>query len=149
MEPKTRDQDAPTSVGQALGRLTRRAEFERASRGRRRSLEAFTLQAASRPAEEAVGEAARVGLTVTKKVGGAVVRNRIRRRLKAALRAALPLEARADCDYVLVARREALARPFAALVDDLRQAFRAVGRNDKDGRRPADLNPPRGKNRRP
>jgi RNase P protein component len=65
------------------------------------------------------------------------------------LRAAAPLEARADCDYVLMARREALARPFAALADDLRQAFRAVGRNDKDGRLPADSNPPKGKNRRP
>ena len=44
-----------------------------------------------------------------------------------------------------MARREALARPFAALVDDLRQAFRAIGRNDKDGRRPAAVNPPKGK----
>jgi ribonuclease P protein component len=149
MESKTLDQNAPTSVGQALGRLTRRAEFQRVSRGRRRSLEAFTLQSASRPAEEPAGETARVGFTVTKKVGGAVVRNRIRRRLKAALRAALPLEARADCDYVLMAWREALARPFAALIDDLRQAFRAIGRNDRDGRRPADSNAPKGKNRRP
>jgi ribonuclease P protein component len=77
------------------------------------------------------------------------VRNRIRRRLKEALRAASPLETRADSDYVLMARREALARPFAALVDDMRRAFRAIGRNDNDGRRPADSNPPRGKNRRP
>ena len=60
-----------------------------------------------------------------------------------------PLEARADCDYVLMARREALARPFAELVDDLRRAFRAVGRNETDGRGPAVLNTPKGKNRRP
>ena len=106
------------------------------------------MQAALRSAEDSA-EAARIGFTVTKKVGNAVERNRIRRRLKEALRAASPLEARADCDYVLMARREALARPFVALVDDLRQAFRAVGRNDKDGRRPAGSNPPKGKNRRP
>jgi|SRR5271165_1296157 len=158
MEPKSPDQDAPAPVGRALGRLRRRAEFQRVSRGRRRSCEAFTLQSAPRLAGGAAGETARVGFTVTRKVGSAVVRNRIRRRLKAALGVAGPLETRADCDYVLVARREALARPFAALVDDMRQAFRAarrdeqtfraVGRNDNDGRRPADANPPKGRNRR-
>ena len=145
MEPNQPD-DAPAN--RAIGRLTRRAEFQRVSRGRRRPCEAFTLQAAQRPAEDsAVGP--RVGFTVTKKVGNAVVRNRIRRRLKEALAASLPLEARDDCDYVLMARREALARPFAALTDDLRKAFRAVGRNETSGRRPAAANPPKGKNRRP
>jgi ribonuclease P protein component len=149
MEPKSPDQDAPASVGQPLGRLTRRADFQRVSRGRRRALDAFTLQAAARPSEDVADAVARVGFTVTKKVGNAVVRNRVRRRLKAALGAAAPLEAEADCDYVLMGRREALARPFAALVHDLREAFRAVGRNDKHGRRPAPANPPKGKNRRP
>ena len=156
MEPKSPDQDAPASVGQVsgqvsgqtLGRLKRRAEFQRVSRGRRRAYEAFTLQAAPRTLDEP-NATARVGFTVTKKVGVAVVRNRIRRRLKEALRAASPLEARPDCDYVVMARREALARTFAALIDDLRQAFRAAGRNDKDGRRPGAVNTPKGKNRRP
>jgi ribonuclease P protein component len=149
MEPKPPDHDAPASSGQGLGRLRRRADFQRVSRGRRRAFEAFTLQGTERPAEEAAGAGPRVGFTVTRKVGNAVVRNRIRRRLKAALVGAKPLEARADSDYVLVARREALARPFAALVDDLRRAFRAIGRNDKDGRRPTAANPPKGKIRRP
>ncbi|RBP06473.1 ribonuclease P protein component [Roseiarcus fermentans] len=148
MEPNPQDQDAAASLGRDLGRLKRRAEFQRVSRGRRRTFDAFTLQGAERPGD-ALPEAARVGFTVTKKVGNAVVRNRIRRRLKAALAGAGPLAARADCDYVLVARREALARPFAALVDDLRRAFRAVGRNDKDGRRSAAATPPKGKIRRP
>ena len=75
-----------------------------------------------------------MGLTVTKGVGGAVVRNRVRRRLKEALRAAAPLEAEADHDYVLMARREALGRRFVALVDDVRTAFRAARRGDADGR---------------
>lgn len=149
MEPKAQEQDAPASLGNGLGRLKRRAEFQRVSRGRRRAFEAFTLQGAERPAEEAADDAPRVGFTVTKKVGNSVVRNRIRRRLKAALAGAGPLEARAGSDYVLVARREALVRPFAALVDDVRQAFRAIGRNDRDGRRPAASNPPKGKIRRP
>ena len=118
-----------------LGRLTRRAEFQRVSRGRRKAAEAFSLQSARR--EDAEGErlGARVGLTVTKKVGNAVVRNRIRRRLKEALRAAAPLEAREDHDYVLMARREALSRAFAALVGDLRDAFRAWRADMKTGRR--------------
>jgi ribonuclease P protein component len=122
-------------VGQLSGRLTKRAEFQRVSRGRRASVETFTLQ--SRRREGGANEAevgARVGLTVTKSVGDAVRRNRVRRRLKEALRAAAPLEAEGDHDYVLMARREALGRRFAALVDDVRTAFRAARRGDADGR---------------
>jgi len=136
MEPESLDQDARRiGAGEKLGRLTRRAEFQRVSRGRRKSAEAFSLQSARR--EDADGEpmGARVGLTVTKKVGNAVERNRIRRRLKEALRAARPLEAREDHDYVLMARREALSRAFAALVADLRDAFRAVARGHEESRR--------------
>jgi ribonuclease P protein component len=72
---------------------------------------------------------------VTKAVGGSVERNRVRRRLKEALRAATPLEAEADHDYVLMARREALSRNFAALVNDVRTTFRAVRRGETDSRR--------------
>jgi ribonuclease P protein component len=129
-------QDAkPEPAGEPLGRLTRRAEFLRVARGRRSPTPTFTLQ--SRRREEADREAmrgARLGLTVAKSVGGAVERNRVRRRLKAALRAAAPLEAESDHDYVLVARREALGSRFAALVDDVRHAFRAA-RRDKAERR--------------
>jgi ribonuclease P protein component len=122
-------------AGQNFGRLTKRAEFQRVSRGRRASVETLTLQ--SRRRDSAANEAesgARVGLTVTKSVGGAVERNRVRRRLKEALRAAAPLEAEGDHDYVLMARREALGRRFVALVDDVRTAFRAARRGDADGR---------------
>lgn len=131
MEPQSLDQDARRTLkGQPLGRLTKRAEFQRVSRGRRKSVQAFALQSARREPTEAELKGARVGLTVTRKVGNAVVRNRIRRRLKEALRAAGPLEAREDHDYVLMARREALSRSFAALVGDLRDAFRAAATND-------------------
>jgi ribonuclease P protein component len=122
-------------AGGHLGRLTKRAEFQRVSRGRRASAETFTLQ--SRRREGAPSEAesgARVGLTVTKSIGGAVERNRVRRRLKEALRAAAPLEAEQDHDYVLMARREALGRRFAALVEDVRTAFRAARRGDGNSR---------------
>jgi ribonuclease P protein component len=125
----------PAFAGEPSGRLTRRAEFQRVSRGRRVSVETFTLQ--SRRREGAGKDAvsgARVGLTVTKGVGGAVERNRIRRRLKEALRAAAPLETEGDHDYVLMARREALGRHFAALVNDVRTAFSAARRGDSDRR---------------
>jgi ribonuclease P protein component len=135
MEPQLLDKAAPAA--EALGRLRRRAEFQRVARGRRKALDAFTLQAVRREDGDNDPAGPRVGFTITRKVGKAVERNRIRRRLKEALRAARPLETEADHDYVLVARREALGRSFAALIEDLRQAFRAVRRNQRDGRRPA------------
>jgi ribonuclease P protein component len=122
------------SASAPLGRLRKRAEFQRVSRGRRKFVEAFALQSARREESESEPACARVGLTVTKKVGNSVVRNRIRRRLKEALRAAEPLETRGDHDYVLMARREALSRRFDALVGDLRGAFRAVARGHEEGR---------------
>ena len=70
----------------AWTRLRRRADFQRVARGRRANAESFALQARAR-ADAEIGEASpRVGFTVTRKIGGAVERNRIRRRLKAALR---------------------------------------------------------------
>lgn len=120
----------PGMAQDRLGRLKKHADFQRAARGRRVRLATFTLQSNRR--EGAAGEppVARVGFTVTKKVGTAVERNRIRRRLKEAIRAAAGLEAREDRDYVLMARREALGTEFAALVDDVRKAFAAVGRGE-------------------
>ncbi len=137
-------------AGEPLGRLTKRVEFRRVSRGRRVSVETFTLQSRRREATEREGSSSpRVGLTVTKTVGRAVERNRVRRRLKEALRAAAPLEAESDHDYVLMARREALGRRFAALVDDVRHAFRAARRGgvDSHGRRSV-VSAPKDKDRR-
>ena len=122
-------------AGEPIGRLTRRAEYQRVSRGRRTSAGTFTLQSRRReePGKASVS-GARVGLTVTKGVGCSVVRNRVRRRLKEALRAASPLEAEHDHDYVLMVRREALGRCFIALVEDVRTAFIATRRDDAGGR---------------
>lgn len=126
-----------------ITRLRRRADFQRAARGRRARLEAFSLQANRRGAPDPLG--ARVGFTVTKKVGGAVVRNRIRRRLKEALRLSRNLETRPDHDYVVMAQREALGRRFDLLLTDLERAFLLVhssssppgraGAKDRDKRR--------------
>jgi ribonuclease P protein component len=112
----------------AWTRLRRRADFQRAARGRRANAEGFALQARPRAAAESGEAGPRVGFTVTRKIGGAVERNRIRRRLKAALTAASAIAPNADSDYVLVARRPALTRRFAALVADVERAFVQIGR---------------------
>lgn len=69
----------------------------------------------------------RFGLTVTKQSGGAVQRNRIRRRLKEALRLLDPLPARPGHDYVILARPEALGMPFLALQGELIRALGKIG----------------------
>lgn len=71
----------------------------------------------------------RLGLTVTKKIGGAVVRNRIRRRLRAAAREIFPQNARSGTDYVLIARKAAYDRNYAALLDDMKRALLSLSRN--------------------
>lgn len=73
---------------------------------------------------QAPDEAPRVGFTVTKKVGGAVERNRMKRRLRAAAREALAPQAKAGCDYVLVARRAVLDASFDRLLRDVGEAVR-------------------------
>lgn len=80
------------------------------------------------------GAAPRFGFTVTKQSGGAVKRNRIRRRLKEALRLLNPLPARPGHDYVILARPEALGMPFLALQGEL---FRALGKIDSWKNQPA------------
>ena len=114
-----------TDTATTTGRLKRRAEFQKVARGHRVHSAAFTLQAgASGGDAEAF---ARFGFTVTKKVGNAVVRNRIRRRLREAVRLSEVLSTRAGTDYVVVARREALAIPFDRLMADLEASVRKSG----------------------
>lgn len=111
--------NAETSV--RIGRLKRRADFLRAAKGRRAHLPAFTLQGAPSGLPDA-----RIGFTLTRKVGGSVIRNRARRRLKEAVRLAGDLPVMAGYDYVIVGRVEALRRPFAALKGDLARAISGV-----------------------
>ncbi len=115
----------------ALGRLTQRPEFLRVAAARRRSVTpGLILQAYERkPADGAQvpAEIVRLGLTASRKVGGAVERNRARRRLREAARLLLPAGAAPGYDLVLVARGETLRRPFAALLTDLATALSRLG----------------------
>lgn len=108
----------------AIGRLLKRGDFLAAAKGRRASTALLTLQARLRPDETEA--APRIGLTVTKKAGGAVERNRMRRRLRQAVRQIAPMAARVGHDYVIVARQEVLGATFDTLLADLESAFRRV-----------------------
>jgi ribonuclease P protein component len=116
--------------------LRRRSEFLRVRGGARWATAVFVLEAKQRIGAEAANEA-RFGFTVTKKLGNAVVRNRIRRRLREAVRLMAHGTARPDYDYVLIARGPALDREFTELKRDLENAFSRVHR------------PARGKSREP
>jgi len=113
-----------------LGRLTRRPEFL-AVAGSRRKWVAPGLLLQARPHDErqhpGKGESpVRVGYTASKKVGGAVERNRARRRLRAAAAEVLAPNARPGHDYVLVARAETVHRPWDALKQDLATALQRL-----------------------
>lgn len=108
--------------------LKNRRDFLALRHGRRVGAPAFVMQTRASPE---AGEGVRVGLTVTKKLGGAVVRNRIRRRLRAAVREVFPKYAAPGADYVLVARKAAYDREFAALLDDMKRALLRLSRDPK------------------
>ena len=72
--------------------------------------------------------AIRLGLTVSKKVGNAVVRNRMRRRLRELARAILPEAGIAGADHVLIGRAAGIERPFALLAADLTRALAKLAR---------------------
>ena len=115
---------APAPPASSPVRLKRRADFLRiASRGRKAAMPGLVLQALMRPD----GGTARLGFTVTKKVGNAVVRNRTRRRLKEAARLLLQGRPVADVDLVVIGRDGTRGRPFPLLMDDLRRALDKVG----------------------
>ena len=109
-------------------RLKQRKEFVRVARkGRKWAVPGLVLQSFNRQdgaANSPIG--ARVGFTVTKKIGNAVTRNRARRRLKAAAAAVMPSNAEKNTDYVLIGRAGTLKRPFEFLVEDLKVAMQKL-----------------------
>lgn len=105
--------------------LKNRRDFLACARARRWAAPGLIVQGRERPPGEAEG--IRVGYTCSKKVGGAVVRNRAKRRLRAAAAEILPVEGREGWDYVLIGRAGAtVSRAFADLVGDLRTALGRV-----------------------
>ena len=111
-----------------MDRLKTRADFLRAARGIRRVEGAITLETCATPKNSRQDGHLRVGFTASRKVGNAVIRNRAKRRLRAAASQLLPLLGRVGHDYVLVARGTTVARPFADLLADVTRALNAAHR---------------------
>ncbi len=102
-----------------IERLKRRAEFLAAAKAPNCARGAVVVQALAREAQPAI----RAGFTATRKIGGAVVRNRAKRRLREAARLLLPTYGRPGIDYVFIARGGTATRPWARLLDDVKSAL--------------------------
>ena len=116
----------------AISTIRIRADFLAANGGLRVARPGFVLLA-----QPNGGRGKRFGITVTKKIGNAVVRNRMKRRFRELLRAALPERGLADHDHVLIGREGGVERDFAALQRELDEALQriATGRADPPRRR--------------
>lgn len=113
-----------TTGATALPRLLRRADFLRAARGVKAAVPGLVLQVRRRTPDETGGDTRpRVGFTASRKVGNAVVRNRARRRLRAAVADVLSARAEPGCDYVLIARASTAGRSYDDLLADLGKAL--------------------------
>ena len=113
--PRPRPQEA-----QRLIILRKRSDFLAANRGKRFPMPGFVLQVRDRADDDS---AVRVGFTVTKKIGNAVVRNRMKRRFRSLARALLPTMGIAGADHVLIGRAGGVERDFATLRDELTKAL--------------------------
>jgi len=111
-----------------MEQLRRRRDFQAAAAGVSAPTAGFVVQKRQRDDSSP----ARVGFTVSKKVGGAVERNRIRRQLREIVRLSAATGLHAGSDYVVVARRAALDIPFVRLAEDFTGALRRL-----EKRRPA------------
>jgi ribonuclease P protein component len=106
--------------GVALERLKKRSEFLAVSKtGKKWVTPAFIIQIY----ERATCGPFRYGITASRKVGGAVDRNRAKRRLRALIKEFLPPLAHPGVDYVFIARQEILKRDFAVMKEELKRAL--------------------------
>ncbi|WP_293900608.1 ribonuclease P protein component [Phenylobacterium sp.] len=111
---------APSPDRPVLERLTKRSEFLACAQAPSCAKGAVVIQALIRNDAEA---RVRVGFTATKRIGGAVVRNRAKRRMREAARLILPDLGRPGTDYVFIARGGMTTRPWPRLLDDVKSAL--------------------------
>lgn len=121
-EPTRQGSQTSGSVSQScvLRRLQKRPEFLRAAKGEAARRKLVVVQSIHRKdGSSHMGE----GFTSTKKIGGAVVRNRARRRLRVASRMLLPEYGQPGHDYVFIARIDTAVAPWPRLLDDVESAL--------------------------
>jgi len=116
-----------------MERLRQRRDFLAAATGASAPTAGFVLQERQR---DDAGPA-RVGFTVSKKVGGAVERNRVRRQLREIVRLSAATGLHAGSDYVVVGRRAALGLPFGRLAEDFTGALRRLDKGARGAPRVA------------
>ena len=104
----------------AIQKLTKRSEFLACAQAPSCAKGAIVVQARPRGDDTPL---VRIGFTATKRIGGAVERNRAKRRMREAARAVLPEHAAPGVDYVLIARGGVLTRPWVRLLDDVKTAL--------------------------
>ncbi|MES2862211.1 MAG: ribonuclease P protein component [Pseudomonadota bacterium] len=108
------------TIAPTIHRLTSRPQFLAAAKGVSKAQGAVVVQRLDRgDGEHSVG----IGFTATRKVGGAVVRNRCKRRLREAARAMVAQYGVSGSDYVFIARQGTADRPWERLLDDVKSAL--------------------------
>jgi len=121
-----RDPQSPRArTEQAVGltSITKRRDFLAANSARRAGAPGFVLLLRDRSDGD---PAKRLGITVTRKIGNAVVRNRMKRRFRALAREVIAPSGPAGCDHVLIGRADGIERPYARLRDELARALAKV-----------------------
>ncbi|MBO0751797.1 MAG: ribonuclease P protein component [Bradyrhizobiaceae bacterium] len=113
----------------SIERLKRRRDFLAATAGASVSTPGFIVQERRRDD----GGPARVGFTVSRKVGGAVERNRLRRQLREIVRLSATTTLSAGSDYVVIGRRAGLEIPFVKLTADFTGALKRLGKQRRAG----------------
>jgi len=131
----------PQNEPARLEPIRKRPDFLAANRGLRVARPGFVLLVNPGAAPS---DAMRLGVTVTKKIGNAVVRNRMKRRFRALARELLPLHGIAGADHVLIGREGGIERDFSALRDELVAALARAAQGKGD---PPRRNRPAGKRR--
>ena len=110
--------------------ITKRADFLAANRGKRYATPGFVLLVSDRRDDD---PAIRLGITITKKVGNAVIRNRMRRRFRELMREMLTDKGKAGADHILIGRDGGIEKDFAELRTDMAKALEKLCKSSPSG----------------